>query len=137
MPAPGPPIDHAIGMWISRQTGQSASRLRDLSVGARRDRLAPTATRRESALSRWGMSRWSSATGACAPCTRRGGRMTMTWKVLLLLSAAAVACAAAAMGSAGVSTVAPLTLASGPSPFAGCTAGDAPGSVLYPNAEEE
>jgi hypothetical protein len=38
---------------------------------------------------------------------------------------------------AGTFTVAPLTLVSGLSPFAGCTVGTAPGSVLYPNAEEE
>src|SRR5204863_7888731 len=51
------------------------------------------------------------------------------------LAATAMACVAAA--GAGVFTVAPLTVASGPSPFAGCTVGSAPGSVLYPNAEEE
>jgi hypothetical protein len=43
----------------------------------------------------------------------------------------------ASWGAAGVFTVAPLTVVSGPSPFAGCTAGTAPGSVLYTNAEEE
>jgi hypothetical protein len=61
--------------------------------------------------------------------------MSVRMIALLALAAAAIACAAAA--GAGVFTVAPLTLASGPSPFAGCTVGSAPGSVLYPNAEEE
>jgi hypothetical protein len=40
-------------------------------------------------------------------------------------------------GDRGVFTVAPLTKITGPSPFAGCTVGTAPGSVLYPDAEEE
>jgi BNR/Asp-box repeat len=62
--------------------------------------------------------------------------MKVSRKLLLLVATAAVAATAAA-GSAGVFTVAPLTTASGPSPFAGCTVGQAPGSVLYPNAEEE
>jgi hypothetical protein len=53
------------------------------------------------------------------------------------LAAGVAVCAASAGGSAGVFTVAPLTTVSGPSPFAGCTVGRAPGSVLYPNAEEE
>jgi hypothetical protein len=41
--------------------------------------------------------------------------------------------------SAGVFTVAPLTVVSGPSPFAGCTVGatGTPGEILYTNAEEE
>jgi hypothetical protein len=41
--------------------------------------------------------------------------------------------------SASSFSVAPLTLVSGPSPFAGCTVGatGVPGEVLYPNAEEE
>jgi hypothetical protein len=56
---------------------------------------------------------------------------------LLALATAVAMCAVAAGASAGTFTVAPLTLASGPSPFAGCTVGVAPGSVLYPNAEEE
>jgi hypothetical protein len=63
--------------------------------------------------------------------------MTITRKVRLVLAATAGACALAATGSAGVFTVAPLTVASGPSPFGGCTVGAAAGSVLYPNAEEE
>jgi hypothetical protein len=63
--------------------------------------------------------------------------MSVTRNVLLALAVAAGACAFSAGASAGTFTVAPLTLASGPSPFAGCTAGAAPGSVLYPNAEEE
>jgi hypothetical protein len=63
--------------------------------------------------------------------------MTLARQILLGLVVALGACAVAAGASAGPFTVAPLTLASGPSPFAGCTAGTAPGSVLYPNAEEE
>src|SRR5436190_5971087 len=43
----------------------------------------------------------------------------------------------AAGAAANPFTVSPLTLVTGPSPFAGCTVGGAPGSVLYPNAEEE
>jgi hypothetical protein len=63
--------------------------------------------------------------------------MSAMRKVLLVFAATAAVCAVVSAGSAGVFTVAPLTVASGPSPFAGCTAGQAPGSVLYPNAEEE
>jgi hypothetical protein len=63
--------------------------------------------------------------------------MRLARNVLLGLAAALGACAVAAGASAGTFTVAPLTLASGPSPFAGCTAGATPTSVLYPNAEEE
>jgi hypothetical protein len=55
-----------------------------------------------------------------------------------VVALAAVAAGIVAAGaSAGTFAVAPLTVVSGPSPFAGCTAGAAPGSVLYPNAEEE
>ena len=41
--------------------------------------------------------------------------------------------------SASTFTVAPLSVISGPSPFAGCTVGatDTPGEILYVNAEEE
>jgi hypothetical protein len=63
--------------------------------------------------------------------------MTVARALCVALAAAVVACALAAGGSAGVFAVAPLVQDSGPSPFAGCTAGAAPGSVLYPNAEEE
>src|SRR3954469_22396793 len=63
--------------------------------------------------------------------------MSVTRNVLLALAVTAGVCAFSAGASAGTFTVAPLTLASGPSPFAGCTVGGAPGSVLYPNAEEE
>jgi hypothetical protein len=63
--------------------------------------------------------------------------MSVRRNLLLAFAALAAVCAVAAAGSASVFTVAPLTVASGPSPFAGCTAGAAPGSVLYPNAEEE
>jgi len=63
--------------------------------------------------------------------------MSVTRKVLLALAVTASVCAVTAGASAGVFTVAPLTGVSGASPFAGCTAGAAPGSVLYPNAEEE
>jgi hypothetical protein len=63
--------------------------------------------------------------------------MSVTRKVLLVFAATATFCAVAAVGRAGPFVVAPLTVVSGPSPFAGCTAGQAPGSVLYPNAEEE
>src|SRR5438094_9939125 len=63
--------------------------------------------------------------------------MRVARNVLLTLATAVGACAVATGASGGSFTVAPLTLASGPSPFAGCTAGATPGSVLYPNAEEE
>jgi hypothetical protein len=56
---------------------------------------------------------------------------------LLALAVAAFVGMLATGASAGTFTVAPLTLASGPSPFAGCTVGGTPTSVLYPNAEEE
>src|SRR4030095_9742092 len=62
--------------------------------------------------------------------------MSVVRKVLLPLAAMA-ACALSAGASAGTFAVAPRTTVSGPSPFAGCTVGAAPGSVLYPNAEEE
>ena len=57
--------------------------------------------------------------------------------LLLALAAASSLCVLAAGAVASTFTVAPLTLVTGPSPFAGCTVGVAPGSVLYPNAEEE
>src|SRR5436309_15916853 len=63
--------------------------------------------------------------------------MRVSRTVFLALAATVAVCAVAAGGSAGLFTVAPLTVVSGPSPFAGCTVGAAPGSVLYPNAEEE
>jgi hypothetical protein len=63
--------------------------------------------------------------------------MSVTRNVLLALAVAAVTCVATGGASAGTFTVAPLVTASGVSPFAGCTVGAAPGSVLYPNAEEE
>jgi hypothetical protein len=63
--------------------------------------------------------------------------MSTTRNILLALATAVAVCAAATGASAGPFAVAPLVLASGPSPFAGCTVGAAPGSVLYPNAEEE
>ena len=63
--------------------------------------------------------------------------MRAVTSVLIGLAAGAAVCALAAGGSAGVFTVAPLTTVSGPSPFAACAVGDAAGSVLYPNAEEE
>ncbi len=63
--------------------------------------------------------------------------MSYARNVLLTLAAAVGVCALTAGASAGTFTVAPLTGVSGPSPFAGCTVGAAPGSVLYPNAEEE
>lgn len=63
--------------------------------------------------------------------------MSLGRNVLLMLAAALGACAGAAGASAGPFTVAPLTVVSGPSPFAGCTVGGTPTSVLYPNAEEE
>src|SRR6266700_3669036 len=62
--------------------------------------------------------------------------MSLARNVLVALATVAVG-AVAAGASAGTFTVAPLTMASGPSPFAGCTVGAATGSVLYPNAEEE
>jgi hypothetical protein len=63
--------------------------------------------------------------------------MSLARTALLVLATGLGSCAVAAGASAGPFTVAPLTIASGPSPFAGCTVGAAPGSVLYPNAEEE
>ena len=52
--------------------------------------------------------------------------MSVTRNVLLALAVTAGVCAFSAGASAGTFTVAPLTLASGPSPFAGCTVGAAP-----------
>jgi hypothetical protein len=63
--------------------------------------------------------------------------MVAARKLLLLVAAAIGLCAVTSGASAGSFVVAPLTTDSGPTPFAGCTAGTAPGSVLYPNAEEE
>ena len=63
--------------------------------------------------------------------------MSVARNVLLALTVLAVTCVVIAGASAGNFTVAPVVAASGPSPFAGCTVGAAPGSVLYPNAEEE
>jgi hypothetical protein len=63
--------------------------------------------------------------------------MSVARNVLLALAATVGACAVAAGASAGAFTVAPLNMASGPSPFAACTVGATPTSVLYPNAEEE
>jgi hypothetical protein len=63
--------------------------------------------------------------------------MRATRTVLLALAVTGSVCALVAGAAAGTFTVAPLVLASGPSPFAGCTVGAAPGSVLYTNAEEE
>ena len=63
--------------------------------------------------------------------------MNVTKNVVLACAIAVGACAFTAGASGGTFTVAPLKLASGPSPFAGCAVGAAPGSVLYPNAEEE
>src|SRR4029453_4732500 len=63
--------------------------------------------------------------------------MVAARKLLLLVAAAIGLCAVTSGASAGSFVVAPLTTDSGPAPFAGCTAGTAPGSVLYPNAEEE
>jgi hypothetical protein len=63
--------------------------------------------------------------------------MNLARNAVLAFAVAAATCAFAAGASASTFTVAPLTLVSGPSPFAGCTVGAAPGSVLYPNAEEE
>src|SRR5262245_3665256 len=56
---------------------------------------------------------------------------------LLALALAGTLCALTAGAAANTFTVSPLKLVTGPSPFAGCTVGDSPGSVLYPNAEEE
>src|SRR5206468_437608 len=72
-----------------------------------------------------------------APSVRGGVLMSLARNGLLAFAVAAAMCGFAAGASAGTFTVAPLTLVSGPSPFAGCTVGAAPGSVLYPNAEEE
>jgi BNR/Asp-box repeat len=63
--------------------------------------------------------------------------MSVARSVVLALAVAVGMCTLTVGASAGTFTVAPLTLVSGPSPFAGCTVGGAPGSVLYPNAEEE
>src|SRR4029079_14966132 len=67
---------------------------------------------------------------------REGGNVMSVARYVVALAAVAVGVMASG-ASAGPFTVAPLTLISGPSPFAGCTVGAAPGSVLYPNAEEE
>src|SRR5206468_9567851 len=71
------------------------------------------------------------------PSPQGGYAMSMARHVLLALAVTVAAGAATAGASAGSFTVAPLTAASGPSPFAGCTVGGTPTSVLYPNAEEE
>jgi hypothetical protein len=63
--------------------------------------------------------------------------MSVARNVLLTLATAVAACAVAAGASGGTFSVTPLTMASGPSPFAGCTVGATPSSMLYPNAEEE
>jgi hypothetical protein len=63
--------------------------------------------------------------------------MSVIGNVLLALASIVCACAFAAGASAGNFSAGPLIVASGSSPFAGCTVGGAPGSVLYPNAEEE
>jgi hypothetical protein len=57
--------------------------------------------------------------------------------VLLALAVAGSLCVLAAGAAANPFTVSALSLVTGASPFAGCTVGAAPGSVLYPNAEEE
>lgn len=62
--------------------------------------------------------------------------VTRTASIAVALTATLCAVATGA-ASGGPFTVAPLTLVSGPSPFAGCSVGAAPGSVLYENAEEE
>ena len=49
--------------------------------------------------------------------------MSVPRSVLLALSIAAGVCVTAVAASAGTFAVAPLTGISGPSPFAGCTAG--------------
>jgi hypothetical protein len=63
--------------------------------------------------------------------------MSLAGRVFLTLAVSVSVCVVTAGASAGTFTVAPLTVVSGVSPFAGCTVGVAPGSVLYPNAEEE
>jgi hypothetical protein len=63
--------------------------------------------------------------------------LTAVKKILLAAAVTATAGALTAGAGAGPFVVAPLTVASAPSPFAACTVGAAPGSVLYPNAEEE
>jgi hypothetical protein len=63
--------------------------------------------------------------------------MSVTRNVLITLAVTVGACVVVGGASAGPFTVAPLTIVSSPSPFAGCTAGATPTSVLYPNAEEE
>src|SRR5216117_1208300 len=63
--------------------------------------------------------------------------MSIARKVFLALAVTSCACVLTTGASAGPFTVAPLKLVSGPSTFAGCTVGSTPGSVLYPNAEEE
>lgn len=56
---------------------------------------------------------------------------------LSVLVGLALCATGAVSANAGPFSTGPLQVASGPSPFAACTAGNAPGSVLYPNAEEE
>src|SRR4029453_8127853 len=63
--------------------------------------------------------------------------MSCARNVLLTLAVSVGVCVVTAGAGAGIFTVARLTVAAGPSPFAGCAVGAAPGSVLYPNAEEE
>ncbi len=57
-------------------------------------------------------------------------------KILVLAALLAVLLMGTA-GSVAATTVTPVTLVSGPSPYAGCTIGGTPGATNYPNAEVE
>src|ERR1051325_8301329 len=63
--------------------------------------------------------------------------MSVRRNALLALASIAGACALAPGASAGIFWAGAVLVASAPGPLAGCTVGGAPGSVLYPNAEEE
>jgi BNR repeat-like domain len=60
-----------------------------------------------------------------------------SWKPKWRLAVVGVVTALSISAVAGAATVAPLVLVSGPSPYAGCTIGATPSSVLYANAEVE
>jgi hypothetical protein len=60
-----------------------------------------------------------------------------SWKPKRRLAVFGVVTALSISAVAGAATVAPLVLVSGPSPYATCTVGAAPGSVSYVNAEVE
>src|SRR5205085_5879223 len=88
-----------------------------------------------------GMSSAISGAGPAAALrsevANRKGVSMRTRKPRWLLVVLGVAATVVVAATAGAATVAPLVVASGPSPFATCTAGSGPGAVNYTNAEVE